>query len=347
MANNTNNPEEIDLGKLFQLIGNGIKNFFNGILNIFRWIFHQLIVTLIFFKKNALIFAVAMLIGGVIGYFSDSDKTPKYSSKMVVETNFGSGHLLYNQLAYINSLINQNDSITLAKIFNKPSNKITALKKLKVEPYELEKNVKVEYDYYLKNTDTIYTFARGFTINDFKERMSDPDFRLQEITAVSSNPEVVLDLESGILSLVKNSYFENKYNIKNKEFQIKKQSLEKDLAQIDSLRVLYKNVTLLKAKKETTPSTNINFNDKTKPVNIDLDLFRQRETLLEQLQELNKEIFRSDFVIKAVTDFNKGEKMDSLLNKKWIYGAVLSFFIVLLFLLILKVNNYLNNYAKS
>lgn len=338
--------EEVDLGKLFQIIGNGFKNLFNSISNFFKWIFYRLIETLLFFKKNAIIFAVAMLIGGAIGYFLDVKKKPMYSSKMVVETNFDSGHLLYNQLDYVNSLIEQKDSITLGKIFKKPSNEISSLKNLKVEPYELEKNLKVEYDNYIKNTDTIYTFAQNFTIDDFKQRMSDPDFRLQQITAVSSNPQVVLGLESVILSLVNNEYFQKKYDLKNQELQIKKNTLKKDLAQIDSLRVLYKKVALLEAKKEYMPTTNINLSSKEKQENLDLALFKQRSSLLYQLKNLNKEILKSGFVIKAVTDFNKGKKVNSILTKKWVLGVISSFFIVLFFLLIIRINNYLNKYSK-
>ena len=44
------NEEEVDLGSLFTVIGNGFKNFFNFIGSIFKGIFHKLILILIFFK---------------------------------------------------------------------------------------------------------------------------------------------------------------------------------------------------------------------------------------------------------------------------------------------------------
>ncbi len=344
--NTTPQSEEIDLGKLFTMIGNGFKKMFNGIANIFKAIFHNIILILIFFKKHAIKFAIAIVIGGLIGYFLDTDKKPKYKSTMLVETNFGSGHQLYSQLEYINSLIEQNDSITLGKIFNVPLGKIAALKRIAIEPYEPEKNIMLEYDYYIQNTDTIYTFAQDFTIKDFQARMSDPDYRLQEVTAVSSELGSFSKLKEGIISLVENDYFKNKFEIKNKELQEKKIILEKDLKQIDSLRVLYKNVALLEAQKEHAPSTNIDLSDKGKLQNTDLDLFKERRFLLNQLKKLNKNIVRSDFIIKAVSDFTKGEEISSIRSKKWFLGSVVSFLMVLFFILGLKLNKYLSTYNK-
>ncbi len=338
--------EEIDLGKLFALIGNGFKKMFSGIVNIFKTILHNIILTLIFFKKHVVKFAIATVIGGVIGYFLDADKKPKYKSTMIVETNFGSGHQLYNKLEYINSLIAQNDSVALSKIFNVPFNKIRPLKKIAIKPYELEKNVMIEYDYYIRHTDTIYTFAQDFTIADFQERMSDPDYRLQEITAVSSELASFSKLKEGIIPLVKNEYFKTKFEIKSKELQDKKIILEKDLKQIDSLRVLYKNVALLEAQKEYAPSTNINLSDKRKPQNLDLDLFKERRSLLEQLKRLNDDIVRTNFIIKVVSDFNKGEEIKSIRSKKWFLGSVLSFLLVLFSILGIKLNKYLSTYTK-
>jgi hypothetical protein len=43
------NEEEVDLGSLFVIIGNGFNNFFNFIGSIFKGIFHSLIITLLFF----------------------------------------------------------------------------------------------------------------------------------------------------------------------------------------------------------------------------------------------------------------------------------------------------------
>ncbi len=344
--NTTPTSEEIDLGKLFTMIGNGFKKMFNGIASVFKAIFHSIILTLIFFKKHAVKFVIAIVIGGLIGYFLDADKKPKYKSTMLVETNFGSGHQLYNKLEYINSLIAQKDSITLNKIFNVPFNKIRPLKKIVIEPYEPEKNVMLEYDYYIQNTDTIYTFAQDFTIKDFQARMSDPDYRLQEITAVSSELGSFSKLKEGIISLVENKYFKNKFEIKNKELQDKKIILEKDLKQIDSLRVLYKNVALLEAQKEHAPSTNINLSDKGKLQNLDLDLFKERRSLLNQLKQLNEDIVRSNFIIKVVSDFNIGEKMNAISSKKWFLGSVFSFLLVLFSILGLKLNKYLLTYNK-
>ena len=69
-----NNDEEVDLGSLFTVIGKGFKNFFNFIGNIFKGIFHRLILILLFLNVHILKFSVAVLIGGIVGFFLESNK---------------------------------------------------------------------------------------------------------------------------------------------------------------------------------------------------------------------------------------------------------------------------------
>ena len=58
--------EEVDLGSLFTVIGNGFRNFFNFIASIFKGIFHKLILILIFFKLHFVKFTIAVLLGGIV-----------------------------------------------------------------------------------------------------------------------------------------------------------------------------------------------------------------------------------------------------------------------------------------
>ena len=89
------NEEEVDLGSLFTVIGNGFKNFFNFIGSIFKGIFHKLILILIFFKLHFIKFTVAVLIGGIVGFFLEKNKEIKFSSNLIVKPNFESTQLLY------------------------------------------------------------------------------------------------------------------------------------------------------------------------------------------------------------------------------------------------------------
>jgi hypothetical protein len=275
----------------------------------------------------------------------DMDKKTEYASNMIVETNFGSGHRLYNQLDYLNTLISEEDTITLGKIFNIESTKASELNAFVVEPYEIEKNLKVEYDYYMQHTDTIYT--REFEIKDFEERLSDQDYRFQNIVAYSSENKIFKDLKTGIVNLVENNYFKKLYEIKNSELTIRKKIIEKDLKVIDSLRIIYKEVAILNAKNTNTPSTNIDLSGKRMSKNQDIELFRENNTLLYRIKEINQETLRSNFIMNIVSDFDSGKEYSSIRQKKWLKYGFLGFLVVFLVIMGLKLNTYISNYEKS
>lgn len=343
----TPQQEELDLGKLFTLIGNGFKNMFKAIAVFFQKLFHYLILIIIFFKNHSIKLITAIVIGGIVGYLLDLDKTPKYRSSMIVETNFGSGHRLYNQIEYINNLIGKRDTVAIGKIFDLPPTKTSKLRNIIIEPYEPEKNLKQEYDYYIKHTDTIFTFARDFTIEDFAERMSEPDNRKHKITVISKDYTSFINMGKGIISLAESNYYKNKFNIKKAELNERKRILEEDLRQIDSLRNTYKKVAILNAKKEGEPSTSIDLSGKRRIANPDIDLFKQREKLLIQMKELNIDILRYNSIINIISNFNKGKEMDSISRQNWFLGSVLFFTLTLLVILLFKINKYLADYENK
>ena len=91
-----NNEEEVDLGSLFVIIGRGFSNFFNFIGNIFKGIFHALIVTLVFLKLHIVKIGIAALIGGILGVFLEVKKTDNFQSELLLEPNFKSTRQLYS-----------------------------------------------------------------------------------------------------------------------------------------------------------------------------------------------------------------------------------------------------------
>lgn len=345
MADNNNmQQEEVDLGKLFQLIGKGFGNFFKFIGNFFKSILHYIILTLIFLRKNIIVIGGATVLGFISGYLLEMDKPIEYTSNMIVETNYGSGHRLYKQIDFLNTLISEKDSIKLGEIFKIKPTKASKLNSFIVEPYDKDKSLVKEFDSYLKSTDTIFT--RGFTVENFKERMNDADFKKQTIIAFSSNKKIFNNLKDGLISLVKNDYFNKRHQAKQTELIKQKLIIEKDLKVIDSLRILYKNVAILNATNNTTPNTNIDLGGKQSTTNKDIELFNQNTSLVIKLSEVNRELVNSDFIIDTVSDFNDGEIYNSIESLKWFRYGVLGFILSLFTILALRLNTYLINYNK-
>lgn len=345
MSDNMQTPsEEVDLGKLFTIIGNGFKNIFTGILNIFKTIFHYLILGLIFFKKNAIILGVATLLGGVLGYVMDMNKEKIYSSQMILETNFDSGHQLYTQNSYLNTLIAKKDLKILSKIFDMSNDEAKTLRGFVVQPYEQDKNILKEYDLYIQNTDTIYT--KGFTIEDFTKRKKEPDFRLQLVTALATSQDAFSELSSGIVSLIENKYYKLLLQAKKEDLDSRKLELEKNLKVIDSIRKRYDRVALLSAEKSGTNGTNISLAEQENTRNKDIDLFLEAKNTLVMLSQVKNERMTKSFITSIVSDFSLGESNNSIINKKWFRYALFGFVLSILIILAVKINTYLNNYQK-
>ena len=103
MNTKENTSEEIDLGQLFKIIGDGLKRFFQFFGNIFKGLFHLLIVFLQFIRAHFVKFAIAAVVGVAVGWYWDYTSEDIYRSNMVVEPNFNSVQQLYNNINFYNS----------------------------------------------------------------------------------------------------------------------------------------------------------------------------------------------------------------------------------------------------
>ncbi len=139
MSNSTNpapssQNEEVDLGQLFTLIGNAFNRLFSFIGSIFIGLFTILINLLIVVRKNLVGFGIAFVIGASIGFVKQMYSPVVYQGTMVVAPNFESSRQLYNNIAYYNTLVEQQDSIQLSKVLKISSRQASLLVTFEVEP---------------------------------------------------------------------------------------------------------------------------------------------------------------------------------------------------------------------
>lgn len=101
-SNTTNNQDqEIDLSMISKKIGNIFQDFLNFLFKC-----------ILFAKKNYLVLGFLFVLGAVLGWLSDSTNK-SYNQDIVVSPNFGSTEYLYNKIDFLNSKVQQDDSITL------------------------------------------------------------------------------------------------------------------------------------------------------------------------------------------------------------------------------------------
>ena len=345
MKENINNTsEEVDLGKLFTLIGDGFRNMFNGILNLLKNIFHYLILGLIFLKKNVIVIGLTTILGGAFGYFLSIQNDEVYQSNMILKTNFGSGHQLYKQIDYLNTLIDNEKYEKLASIFNINKKESETLIGFDVEPFDKQKNLLKEYDVFINYGDTILT--NKITLEKFVKRYREPDYRLQNVFVEGANKDVFEKLNTNFLKLIENDYYKRVLEIKTRELNTRRKVLEHNLVEIDSLRRIYKKVALLNAQKVTSSGTNINL-EKQSVINKDVTLFRESNGILNRLKIVDKNITESAFISKKMTEFTLGESSKQFKDIPWLKFAILGFLLSIVAILSLDLNKYLNNYQKQ
>ncbi len=340
----TPQSEEVDLGKLFQVMGKGFKNLSNSIKNLIKILFHYFISLLIFFKRNALVIGIATILGGVLGYVIRMDKVIEYQSDMVIKINYGVGNQLYSKQNYLNRLIKREDTKKLAEIFDISSEEASFLTGFSIQPNDIESDLLKEFNSYIQHTDTIYT--KNLTVEDYARRLNLYDYKVQKITTFATNETIFGKLNKGIINLVENEYYKGLLKLKLDEYNFRERILEKELSEIDSLRKRYNKVALLRAGQISTSGTNISLAEKTNNRNKDIDLFNQSNKILGQLRGIDSERIQSGFITKILSEFHLGIHKTSIKSEKWFKFSILGFILSLMVILGLKLNTYLNNYQK-
>ena len=342
--------EEIDLGKLFSLIGNAFSKLFKAIGVLLKEVFHYLILLLLFIREHIVKLGVAIVLGMSIGFVLDYTTPNNYSYDMIIEPNYESIHQIFEKVEYYNVLIEQEDSIGLSKEFEISYDNANSLREFVLTPYETKKDQILAFDAFIKKTDTLT--QEYFSFNDFVgEGPSQFDSRRYAYRIYSSSPHQDLFADKILAEIEKNPTIQKKKEIKLMTLKLDSLAVRINLAEIDSLRSLYKTVTLLDANKEATPAsgTYLDFSKESKSNNNDLELFKISKALNERLIEIEKQKETSVEVVNVITTFNpvgNNRKPTFIESGKFKFGV---FFggAMLTYLLLIRLNTYLVRYREQ
>jgi hypothetical protein len=93
-SNPSKNSDEIDLGQLFQLIGNGFNKLFKVFLRLFLYL-----------KRNVLILIGLIIVGAGIGYGLNQIVSKKFKTEVIVKPQMDSKNYLYDVIDEIQANI--------------------------------------------------------------------------------------------------------------------------------------------------------------------------------------------------------------------------------------------------
>ena len=345
--------EEIDLGKLFSLIGNAFSKLFKFLGILLKGIFHYLILLLIFLREHLVKLGISIALGVTVGFVFDYISPNKYSYDMIIEPNYESIHQIFEKVEYYNVLINEEDSIALSKHFGISFHEANSLVKFELNAYETKKDQIMAYDEFIKNTDTLTQYY--FSFSDFaSEGPSQFDSKRYIYRIYSEiNNLLIVNYEKQILEDVeKNVTIQKRKKIKLYTLKLDSLAARGSLREIDSLRNLYKKVTLLELENEQLPnssSTYLDFSKNAETKNNDLALFNISKELNNKLIEIERAKETSTDVVNVITDFNpvgNNRKLSFIESKEFILGVWFGG-VVLAFLLLKRLNIYLSRYKEQ
>ena len=339
-----NNEEEVDLGSLFIIIGRGFSKFFAFIGSIFKGIFEFVITILLFLKEHFKKIAIAAILGGVLGLFIETTKNDLYGSEMLVEPNFESAKQLYNNVNYYNDLVKQKDTLVLANTFKISNKEAASLKKFTIEPIVNQNDIIKGYNSFVLSVDT--TTVKSYTFQEFKNAFTNLDYKLHKITVLSEENSVFTKLDDVIISSVTtNQYFKRLKELTNENLNRTDSVYRKNLSQLDSLRKVYMQVMIEEAKKLST-GTSIDLGGEKKSTK-ELELFETNKKINNDLRALANEKSKNYEVINVISNFQPvGYKIKGVTNNYVFLLGVISVGFMIVILLLIKLNIYLDNYKK-
>lgn len=342
--NNNTSSEEVDLGQLFKLIGDAFNKLFRFIGNIFKGIFYFLLGVLIFIKVHFIKFAIAGLIGIIIGGFLDYRKETKYLSTMVVEPNFNSVQQLYNNINFYNELAEAKDSTALADALNISVEDAASIKKMEVRSFSDENQKVMLFDKFVRELDS--TTRRAIDFEAYLENFNTYDARFHEISLVSTQSRVASQTQDAIVSSIgNNSYFQLQKQISDENISMQDSIYKGQLRQVDSLQKLYREV-MIKTAENPMQGTSINLAEQGNE-NRELQLLQEIYILKQNLVDLNVERANKANTLNVISAFpQKGVEMKALIDKYVFLGFAVAILLTFIVLLLLELNKYLTDYQN-
>lgn len=338
--------DEIDLGKLFELIGNGIKSVVQAISRFFSFLFDLVIQLLLVLRRYAFHLILIVLLSGLIGYFLDKQKTPVFEAKMVVEPNFNSAQQLYNNIEFYDDLARSSDSVSLARALGITSEESAKIIKIKIDSYS-DDNQKIElFDQFIRNLDS--STVKTIDIKEYLSNFNSLNARFHRITLTTTDRFLPNKVQPTIISSISNNnYFEIQKKASNKNLALQEQLYAKQLSEIDSLIHFAQKVTLLQAENPMQ-GTNISMSDASSSEFRELALIKEREAIKTRILRLNIQKANKESILNVISNFpDQGAEKGGFWDKYLFVIPTASLLFFFMILIMIGLNKFLSNYQKE
>ncbi len=344
MSTQPKNNEEVDLGSLFVIIGNGFSKLFSFVGSIFAGLYHVLILSILFLRNHATLLLIAVALGAGGGAILELTKEQQYASDMLLKPNFNSVRQLYNNINFYNDLVEQKDTLSLASTFGISKDEAASLKKFEIEAVVNQNDIVSSYDDLILSVDTLT--AKAFTFEEFKSTFTYYDYKIHKVHVRATKNNIFTKLDDVIIeSIISNSYFNTLKKLNDENINRTDSLLRKSLTQVDSLRKVYMQVMLEESKKQSTGTT-IDLGGQLKTTK-EIELFETNKRLSNDLKEITEDRAEKSEVLNVISNFQPiGYELKGIGNNYIMLLSLVAAGTVLLILVLRELNAYLNTYKK-
>jgi hypothetical protein len=341
--NKLNHEErEVELVPIFVWLGRGISGFFNSIGRFIVGMGHLFILFLIFLQRNLILILGITFLGGALGWYLNQGSKNLYTLEMRVQPNFNSTEQLVGQVEYMQSLIDQKETTTLAKFIGVTSSQATSLNSFKIEPYFNDTELLVEYDELARKSDSIA--LENFTFEGFKNSKRNFEYEKQAIIISGTNPYALNKAADNLISIKETSgiRLNKEAAIVNVNYKI--EALEYQSGQIASILSSYALAIGSTNSGSEAGTTNI-YSGSSQNDSKFQELFNQKNNILLELKKAQELKYSYQ---QTILEISRYVKKGTLTEQRLILKFLFLFFVIAIILAsIPKFWSFLNEYEDK
>ncbi|WP_020530685.1 hypothetical protein [Flexithrix dorotheae] len=334
-SNSQKYPEdEISISELFQSIGKGISNLFNGLINFFlKAIIHLRRFILLRFK----FLLIGTIIGGAYGLYLFYSSKPTYETTAVVESKYLKGYFFINEIDRLSNYCKENNYELLANLLNVDIEVVKPLNGFSISTF----------DTYYQTFERYGDIKKLDSLKVASEKYSDTFVLTASIKGGKSATKAenfdLKILEQGLKYYFSNNpIIEKKFKVEKNLMLERKSKIENQLASIDSLKSIIKDKLVNDAILPNKSTLEVSLNTEKKDVvNNPLGVYSTDYQYYMQLEEVSRslDLIEKFEFINSFSEVKVNRRAFLLDNVT--YNAILGFSIVCVFYLIVHFNGYI------
>jgi hypothetical protein len=296
---NNNNSDEIDLGQLFRLIGDGFNRVFTSFLKVFLYL-----------KKNILILAGLIILGLGLGYGLNQIVSKKLKTVVIVKPNMESKTYLYDVVEEIQANIKAKNT----DFFKNIGVDSTNFDDFKVEINRVDNGSSSDSD--IKYLELLQSFENTDAVSDIvRAELQNKSSFNHRITFFYKDAEIGQNFARQVVEYINtNEYFEGLIKIYRANAENRIEENKTLLKQIDDLVANY--------SKKMTQEDRLTGNerivlDNQEKLNI-TGLFNLKNTLIRDIESKKMDLEENTDAIKVINFGKPQEVQKSFFGKSLI-----------------------------